>query len=108
MSDGHHHERSVGRGPILRRAWLADDLLEEPTMKTDTTQLPLALRPRNAARVLGISPRLLWSLSAPRGPIPCTRIGGRGGAVLYRLADLDAWLQSAATRTAKGGDDDRR
>ena len=59
----------------------------------------LALRPRDAAKALGISQRLLWSLSAPRGPIPCTRIGSRGGCVLYRVADLDAWL-----RGAQGGD----
>jgi hypothetical protein len=61
---------------------------------------PLALRPREAAAHLGISTRLLWSLSAPRGPIPCTRIGGRGGCVLYRVAELDAWLVQSATRQA--------
>jgi len=61
-------------------------------MTTQTIQPPLALRPREAAKALGISERLLWSLSAPRGPIPCRRIGGKGGCVLYRLADLDAWL----------------
>ena len=41
---------------------------------------------REAAAVLGgISERNLWSLTAPRGPIPCVRIGRR---VLYRPADL--------------------
>ena len=57
----------------------------------------LALRPREAAKALGISQRLLWSLSAPRGPIPCTRLGGKGGCVLYRPADLDAYLQRQAS-----------
>ena len=67
---------------------------------------PLALRPREAAKTLGISPRLLWGLTAPRGPIPCTRAGtGSRRAVLYRLADLDRWLTGSA-ETAKGGDDD--
>jgi hypothetical protein len=35
----------------------------------------LALLPREAARELGISERSLWSQTAPRGPIPCVRIG---------------------------------
>ena len=61
---------------------------------------PLALRPAAAAKAIGISPRLLWSLSAPRGPIRCTRLGARGGVVLYRLADLDAWLRESAENTA--------
>jgi hypothetical protein len=65
----------------------------------------LALRPRDAATALGISERLLWSLSTPRGPIPCTRVGGRGGCVLYRVADLDAWLTRQG-QPAKGGGDD--
>ena len=33
-------------------------------------QAPLALRPRDAARALGISERTLWSLTAPRGALP--------------------------------------
>lgn len=67
---------------------------------------PLALRPREAAQALGISARTLWSLTAPRGPIPCVRLGdGQRSAVLYRVADLDAWLasRSSAAAEAKGG-----
>lgn len=52
----------------------------------------IGLRPRDAARALGISPRKLWSLTVPRGPIKCVRLGSRGSAILYRPADLDAWL----------------
>jgi hypothetical protein len=59
------------------------------------TSSPLALRPRQAAAMLSISERTLWGLTAPRGPIPCTRIGGRGGIVLYRVADLDDWLRAS-------------
>jgi len=60
---------------------------------------PLALRPREAARALNISPRLLWELTAPRGPIPCLRIGhGRRRTVLYSVAALQDWL---ARQTAK-------
>ncbi len=72
--------------------------------KPDTGNPLLALRLRDAARLLGISERLLWNLSAPRGPIPCTRIGGRGGCVLYRPDDLDQWLKANATRPALEGE----
>lgn len=56
---------------------------------------PMALRPRDAARALGISARTLWALTAPRGPIPAVRLGR---AVLYRPADLDAWLSAGAVK----------
>jgi len=65
----------------------------------DLSTPTLSLRPREAAKSLGISERLLWSLTAPRGPIPCTRTGQRGSVVLYRPADLDRWLQENATAT---------
>lgn len=64
---------------------------------------PLSLRPRDAAKALGISARTLWGLSAPRGPIPCLRIGhGKRQTVLYPVADLQAWLSQQA------GDDAQR
>ncbi|KAA0215585.1 MAG: DNA-binding protein [Cyanobacteria bacterium CYA] len=47
---------------------------------------------------MGISPRTLWALTAPRGPIPCVRVGG---CVLFRVADLDEWLRRAAEGGAK-------
>lgn len=54
--------------------------------------LPLALRPREAAKSLGISPRHLWQLTKD-GRIPCVRIGdGKRKTVLYSVADLQAWL----------------
>lgn len=57
----------------------------------------LALRPREAAKALGISARTLWGLTAPRGPIPCLRIGhGKRQTVLYPVADLQAWLSQQA------------
>lgn len=61
--------------------------------------LRLALRPREAAKALGISERLLWSMTAPRGPIPVVRVGT---ARLYRVADLDAWM-ARASRPEAGG-----
>ncbi len=66
----------------------------------------LALRPRDAAKALGISARTLWGLTAPRGPIPCLRIGhGKRQTVLYPVADLQAWLSRDAV-PAKGGRDE--
>jgi hypothetical protein len=71
-------------------------------MSHPTTPAPLSLRPREAARALGISARTLWSLSAPRGPIPCVRIGnGNRQTVLYPVADLAAWLRSSANPKAE-------
>ncbi len=65
-------------------------------MATQSTK-PLALRPRDAAKSLGISPRTLWGLTTPRGPIPCLRIGhGNRQTVLYPVADLQAWLSQQA------------
>ena len=75
-------------------------------MNTETVQTttPLALRPREAAKALGISPRLLWQLTRD-GHIPCVRVGGgKRRTVLYPTADLRAWLTEQA---AKGDDDDQ-
>jgi len=64
---------------------------------------PLALRPREAATALGISPRLLWQLTKD-GHVPCLRLGsGKRKTVRYPLADLQAWLSEKAN-TAKGGE----
>ena len=64
---------------------------------------PLALRPREAAKALGISPRLLWQLTKD-GHIPCVRVGsGKRRTVLYPLAELQAWLTRQAA-TARGGE----
>mgnify|MGYP005852863719 FL=1 len=69
---------------------------------------PLALRPREAAKALGISTRTLWGLTAPRGPIPCLRIGrGRRPIVLYPVAGLQAWLSRPAEAVKGSGDDAR-
>jgi predicted DNA-binding transcriptional regulator AlpA len=71
---------------------------------TNQSLVPLSLRPRDAAKALGISERTLWGLTAPRGPIPCLRVGpGKRRTVLYPVAELQAWLsQQAEAQT--GGD----
>ena len=77
-------------------------------MATDRTNAPgsvpaipptsLALRPREAAKALGISERMLWSLTAPRGTIQSVRVGS---CVLYPVTGLQAWLDRQAT--SEGG-----
>ena len=48
---------------------------------------PLLLRPNDAARMLGISPRTLWGLQ----DLPRVRIGR---AVRYDVDDLRKWIES--------------
>ncbi len=77
-------------------------------MATDRTTIPgpapaipptaLALRPREAAKALGISERMLWSLTTPRGTIQSVRVGS---CVLYPVTGLRAWLDRQAT--SEGG-----
>jgi excisionase family DNA binding protein len=78
--------------------------MNEITMQNNVLS-PLSLRPREAAKALGISPRLLWQLTKD-GHIPCVRVGdGKRKTVLYPLADLQAWLSQKAN-AAKGGEND--
>jgi hypothetical protein len=44
-----------------------------------------------ASRILGVSVRLLYDLSAPRGPIPCFRVGRR---IVFNETDVRDYLQS--------------
>jgi hypothetical protein len=48
---------------------------------------PLLVSHREAAKMLSISDRTLWGLTAPRGPIPCVRFGR---LVRYSVDDLNA------------------
>lgn len=74
-------------------------------MATENLSHPLALRPREAAKALGISPRLLWQLTHD-GHVPCVRVGsGKRRCVLYPLDSLQSWLTRQA-EAAKGGEHD--
>ncbi len=53
---------------------------------------PLAYRPRDAAKALGISERTLWG-KTKAGLIPHLRVGR---AVLYPVAVLERWLAEQA------------
>lgn len=65
-------------------------------MKADASR-KLAVPLRVAAELLGVSERLLWSHTAPRGDIPVIRVGRR---VLYDPQDLRAWLDRQKCGTA--------
>lgn len=80
-----------------RLRWAAaSDLFGTNDMSMESVPSPLALRPREAAKALGISPRLLWQLTHD-GVVPCVRVGGgKRQAVLYPTADLQAWLSRQA------------
>ena len=71
------------------------DRLTSPPDCSVSTDAPLRLlRAAEAARVLAISPRKLWSLTAS-GDIPHVRIGR---VVRYSRLDLEAWIKSHTKR----------
>jgi excisionase family DNA binding protein len=73
---------------------VANPLLADPAEPQ-----PLALRPRDAARALGICPRTL-STWTKAGKIPAVRVGGgKKPAVLYPVEALRAWLAEQASAT---------
>ena len=53
------------------------------------TPIVLGLRPKDAARALGIGTRLLWSLTNS-GVIPHVRLTGK--CIIYPVAALEAFL----------------
>jgi len=74
---------------------VSDPTATPPATNQDGGTPRLALRPKEAARALGISERLLWSLTN-RGEVPHLRMGR---AVVYPVHALRDWL---AERAAKG------
>ena len=61
---------------------------------SDTPTTPLLLSANKAARMLSISPRTLWTMTAS-GEMPCVRIRGR---VLYDVEDLRAYIEAKKER----------
>jgi excisionase family DNA binding protein len=89
--------------PTGMRAALCGKLSAGTTIMVPTDlSSPLALRPREAARALGISARHLWQLTKD-GHIPCVRVGsGTRKTVLYPVAELQTWL-ARQTAAKEGG-----
>jgi len=74
--------------------------MSEPLNDTTTAvSKPIAMRPKEAAKALGIGERLLWERTN-RGEIPHVRIGR---AVVYPVAELERWLAEQATRATGSG-----
>ena len=58
----------------------------------------LSLRPREAARALGVSERWLWE-QTKAGEIPRIKLPK---GVVYRVASLEAWLKSRESYMGDG------
>ena len=63
----------------------------------DGNSVALGLRPREAAKALGIGERLLWS-KTNAGEIPHLRIGR---AIIYPVGMLQDWMAEQAAKSAK-------
>jgi len=55
-----------------------------------TSQAKFLLSVAETARALNVSRKKLWEITAPRGDLPCIKIGTR---VLYSPADIMAWIE---------------
>lgn len=69
-------------------------------VQNETTKPSLALRPREAAKALGVSERLLWDWTH-NSDIPHARIGR---TILYPVDGLREWL-SRQVRPVEGAED---
>lgn len=66
---------------------------EKNAVATIEPEIPcLAMRPREAAKALGVSERLLWEWT-DRGVVPHVRLGK---AILYPVDSLRDWLNKRA------------
>jgi excisionase family DNA binding protein len=61
---------------------------------------PLALRPREAAKALGVSERTLWAWTK-EGDVPHAKIGG---TLLYPVAELREWLSRKVAAAGGSGE----
>ena len=63
----------------------------------------LALRPRDAARAIGVSERTLWDLTHRQNEIPYVQIGK---SIRYRVASLEAYLAAHEKKVVAPTSDD--
>jgi predicted DNA-binding transcriptional regulator AlpA len=49
----------------------------------------LLVKPDTAAEMIAVCEKTLWSLTQPRGPLPCVRLGK---SVRYSPAALQKWI----------------
>lgn len=68
---------------------------------------PLALRPAQAAKALGVSARTLWAWTRA-GLVPCIRVGsGKRQITLYSAEQLREWLRGQSGALAAPPSDAR-
>lgn len=60
----------------------------------------LLLTAAEAARALAVSPRSLWAMSQPRGPLRCVRVGAKKRGIRYDVRELERWVDGQ--RKAQG------
>jgi predicted DNA-binding transcriptional regulator AlpA len=65
--------------------------------ETDLNQQRMLIPPRDAARMLSISEKNLWTLTK-KGAIPAIRVGAR--SVRYCVAQLERWIADQPTAAA--------
>ena len=84
----HDKRRRPGQGAPQDSTTTATDRYSDHSTSNHPAPQPILLTVKDAARVLGISPRLVWARSRGVDPIPSVRIGRR---VVYRVSDLHDW-----------------
>ena len=52
---------------------------------------------REVADQTGLCEKSVWNSTAPRGSLPCVKLGAR---ILYRPDDVAAWIESRVIRPA--------
>ena len=52
---------------------------------------------REVAQQTGLCEKSVWNATAPRGELPCAKLGAR---TLYRPDDVAAWIESRVIRPA--------
>lgn len=61
-------------------------------MRANDSTFPLLVDPKEAARILAVSPRKLWTMTFEAEPkVPHIRCGR---LVRYAVADLQSWIES--------------
>jgi len=75
----------------------------DPPSQSHDPRFPMALKPSDAARMLGVSERFLWTLTQS-GTMPCVRLGsGKRRVVRYPVASLAEWLKANTTIAHEAG-----
>ena len=52
---------------------------------------------RDVADQTGLCEKSVWNSTAPRGSLPCVKLGAR---ILFRAEDVSAWIESRVIRPA--------